>query len=59
MEISYDNGRILFKRDLISGGYAAESGNALTVQTAGIFVKRIIIMVVKETCHKWFGKRQL
>ncbi len=29
MEIPYDNGRILFKRDPVSRGYASESGNAL------------------------------
>ncbi len=38
MEIPYDDGRILFKCDPVSGGYAAESGNALTVQAACVFV---------------------
>ena len=38
MEIPDDNGRILFKRYPVSGGYAAESGNTLTVQITGIFV---------------------
>ena len=38
MEIPYDNGRILFKRDPVSRGYAAESGNALTVQAARLFI---------------------
>ena len=42
MEIPYDNGRILFKRDPISRGYAAESGNALTIQAACLFVNRIM-----------------
>ena len=31
VEIPYDNGRILFKRYPVSRGYAAESGNTLTV----------------------------
>lgn len=52
MEVPYDDGGILFKRNPVSRGDASESGNALTVQTAGIFVKRIIIEVIKETCHK-------
>ena len=55
MEVPYDNGRILFKRDPVSRGYAAESGNAVTVQAACLFVNRIIIHVIKEACHK--GKR--
>lgn len=29
MEIPYDDGRILFKHNPVSRGYAAESGNAL------------------------------
>ncbi len=52
VEIPYDNGRILFQRNPVSRGYAAESGNALTVQAACLFVNRIIIYVIKETCHK-------
>ncbi len=40
MEIPDDNGRILFKRYPVSRGYAAESGNALTVQITGILVNR-------------------
>ena len=55
MEIPYDDGRILFKRDPVSRGYTAEGGNALTVQAACLFINRIIIHVIKETCHK--GKR--
>lgn len=31
MEVPYDNGRIFFERYPVSGGYAAESGDALTV----------------------------
>ena len=50
MEIPYDNGRILFERDSVSRGYAAESGNALAIQAAYLFVNRIIIHVIKETC---------
>jgi len=52
VEIPYDDGRILFKSNPISRRYAAESGNALTVQVMGIFVNRIVIEVIKETCHK-------
>ena len=52
MEIPYDNGRILFERDPVSWGYAAESGNALTIQAACLFVNRIIIHIIKEACHK-------
>ena len=43
MEIPYDNGSILFRRNPVSWGYAAESGNALTVQAACPLVNRIII----------------
>ena len=52
MEIPYDNGRIFFKRNPVSRGYAAESGNALTVQAARLFINRIIIHVIKEAGHK-------
>ena len=45
MEIPYDNGRILFKCDPVSRGYPTESGNALTVQAARLFVNRIIIHI--------------
>ena len=31
MEVPYDNGRIFFECYPVSGGYAAESGDALTV----------------------------
>ncbi len=51
MEIPYNDGQIFFKRYPVSRGYSAESVNALTVQATGIFVKRIIIEVIKETCH--------
>ncbi len=42
MEIPHDNGRIFFKRDPIGRGYAAKSGNALTVQAAHLFINRIV-----------------
>jgi len=57
VEVPYDNGRILFKSDPVSWCYAAESGNALTVQAAGIFINRIVIKIIEEICHK--GKHQI
>ena len=52
MEIPYDNGRILFKRNAVSRGYAAESGNALTVQAivraAVALLERLIAKVMQK-----------
>ena len=56
MEIPYDNGRILLQCDPVSRGYAAESGNALTVQAACLPINLIIICVIKETRHKGKGE---